>query len=265
MVWRCLAFSFWLCLGCQTVEHRQTIQPEAIAPSDASQDIQQVQHTEPTAKALFLEPGETHSPIKPPDEPDWLAKASAAAQSGDNRVAAASLQQYLKIHPDHVMIRAYLAEFLFKCEEWPQAQHHFEKFAAAVQDKTGEPHKQLIHCYTRLMEIAQKRHDRYAEHLHRGIGMYLLEGQLSETAEPKGDEESAFREKILCKAVMELEKARAEQPDEARPCWYLYETWKKLDQVQPAQRALRQAEERQAFSLLTPAESRELTLALAVR
>ena len=61
-------------------------------------------------------------------------------------------------------------------------------------------------------------------------------------------------ESLLCKAAGELILARRERPDEARPCWYLFEVWSQLAQRQPAARWLRAAEDAAPFSYLTPAE-----------
>ena len=58
----------------------------------------------------------------------------------------------------------------------------------------------------------------------------------------------------------ELALARLVRPDEARPCWYLYEVWSSLAQRQPAQRWLREADNWAPFSFLTPTEYRELQL-----
>jgi hypothetical protein len=55
--------------------------------------------------------------------------------------------------------------------------------------------------------------------------------------------------------------ARLQAPDQARPCWYLYEVWSRLAQRQPALRHLREADMAAPFSYLTPAEKRNLRLA----
>ena len=68
-------------------------------------------------------------------------------------------------------------------------------------------------------------------------------------------------EGLLCKAAGELTLARLERPDEARPCWYLYEVWSHLAQRQSALRWLREADAAAPFSYLTPNEQRRLSLA----
>jgi hypothetical protein len=105
------------------------------------------------------------------------------------------------------------------------------------------------------MEIARQREDAYAEHLHRGIGLYLVAGRIEDGAE------SDDVERLLCKAATALKEAQALRPDDARPAYYLYRVWLKLDQPRPAEKALRQALNAAPFCRLTPAESRELALA----
>jgi hypothetical protein len=68
-------------------------------------------------------------------------------------------------------------------------------------------------------------------------------------------------ERLLCKAAAALKEAQAREPDDARPAWYLYRVWSRLDQPRPAERALRQALAAAPFSRLTPTESRDLALA----
>jgi hypothetical protein len=114
------------------------------------------------------------------------------------------------------------------------------------------------------MEIAEAEGDEYAEHLHRGIGLYLLARERAELPEIE-DEGEMSEEGLLCKAAGELTMARMARRDEARPCWYLYEVWSRLDQRQPALRHLRLADAAAPFSYLTPAERRELEVACLSR
>jgi hypothetical protein len=151
-----------------------------------------------------------------------------------------------------------LAELMLRLNRLPEAQRHFERFIADAQDADGPAHKHLVHCHTRLMEIAQDREDAYAEHLHRGIGLLLLAKQqalLPETRDP------VLHQQLLCKAAGELRLASKARPDEARPCWYLFEVWSALDQPRPAEKSLREARLAADLSYLTPAENRALALA----
>ena len=158
------------------------------------------------------------------------------------------------------MIRAYLAEILFKQKRYLDAQDHFEHFIADAQNVEGPARKQILHCHTRLMEIAQERDDSYGEHLHRGIGFVLLARQL-ETASAGGEAEPGFRERLLCKASAELTRAAKLRPDEPRPPCYLFEVWTKLDQPRSADKSLRTAKHLAALLPLAPSEQRALVLA----
>ena len=68
-----------------------------------------------------------------------------------------------------------------------EARDQFERFVADVQDDAALADEHLVHCHSRLMEIAEGEEDEYAEHLHRGIGLYLLARQRAALAEPGGE------------------------------------------------------------------------------
>jgi hypothetical protein len=68
-------------------------------------------------------------------------------------------------------------------------------------------------------------------------------------------------EGLLCKAAGELTLAHLRRPQEARPNWYLYTVWWRLDRRQTALRCLREAAETAPFSYLTPFEQRGLHVA----
>lgn len=187
-----------------------------------------------------------------------LSLAAAYLETGDEAGACPHLAHYVAAHPEHLTVRNHFAELLLRLNRLTEARIEFERFDADAQDQ-GEPAaKQLIHCHSRLMEIAEAKADEYAEHLHRGIGLFLLARERAALPDPDGVLPS---EGLLCKAAGELTLARLERPDEARPCWYLYEVWSRLPLRQPAVRCLRAAEETAPFTYLTPAEMRGLQLA----
>jgi hypothetical protein len=168
--------------------------------------------------------------------------------------AAAHLERHVGGHPDQVVFRAQLADLLARLDRLPEAQAHLEAAAAYAQDGSPAARRELVHYHTRLMEIARLRDDVYAEHLHRGIGLYLVGRRMA-------DKDAGEAERLLCKAAAALKEAQAACPGDARPAWYLYRVWSQLDQPRPADRALRKAIAAAPFSRLTPAESRELTMA----
>ena len=110
----------------------------------------------------------------PPSQPvpgeDALGLAASCIEKGDNAGAEGHFIKHLQAHPEQIMIRAYLAEILLKMKKLPEAQQQFDRFIAEAQDADGPAKKHVLHCHTRLLEIALDRDDAYGEHLHRGIG-----------------------------------------------------------------------------------------------
>jgi tetratricopeptide (TPR) repeat protein len=188
-----------------------------------------------------------------------LSLAAAYVQQGDEAGAAKHLAEYLAAFPEHHVVRAHFAELLLRLHRPREARAQFERFITAVQDDPELGPKHLVHCHSRLMEIAEDEGDDYAEHLHRGIGLYLLGCERAKLPDPEDGALSV--ESVLCKAAGELTMAHLERRDEARPCWYLYAVWSRLGQRQPALRHLREADATAPFSYLSPAEKRDLELA----
>ncbi len=188
-----------------------------------------------------------------------LSLAAACVEAGDPAGAARHLAEYLAAFPEHHVVRLHYAKLLLRLHRLREARAQFERFIADVQDDPELAAKYLLECHRRLMEIAEEEGDDYAEHLHRGIGLYLLACECAGLPDPIEGELSA--EGVLCQAAGELTMARLARRDEARPCWYLYAVWSRLDQRQPALRHLREAESVAPFSYLTPAEARDLAVA----
>jgi tetratricopeptide (TPR) repeat protein len=192
-----------------------------------------------------------------------LSLAAACIECRDEAGAARHLAEYLAAYPDHHVARVHYAELLLRLRHPDQARTQFERFVADIQDESELATKHLVHCYSRLMEIAEAEDDEYAEHLNRGIGLYVLACERAHLPNPNEGELSV--EAVLCKAAGELTMARMARRDEARPCWYLYAVWSRLDQRQPALRHLREADALAPFTYLTPAERRDLEMALMDR
>jgi tetratricopeptide (TPR) repeat protein len=188
-----------------------------------------------------------------------LSLAAAYLEIGDEARACPHLGRYLAGRPDQVTVRCHYAELLYRLQRTNEAREQFHQFVADAQEQTKTTPKSLLHCQSRLMEIAEIEGDEYAEHLHRGIGLLLLARSRAELCD---DPEDLTQESLLCKAAGELTLARQERPDEARPCWYLYEVWTALAQHRLAARWLRDAHHAAPFSYLTPAERCCLQLAM---
>jgi tetratricopeptide (TPR) repeat protein len=208
-----------------------------------------VQH----AMAQAGDDNEIASGPDPARHADSLSIAIDCLARGDDAAAAIHLGKHVAEHPDQPVYRAQLGELLARLERLAEAQGHFEA-AAAQSQNTAASQNRLIHYHTRLMDIARARDDAYGEHLHRGIGLYLVASRLAEAS--KADDV----EQLLCKSAASLKRAQELRPDDARPAWYLYRVWTRLDQPRPAERALRKAIAAAPLSDLTPAEARELTL-----
>jgi len=187
-----------------------------------------------------------------------LSLAAAYLAQGEEQQAAEQLNEYLQVQPEHYVVRGQYAELLLRLDRLGDAREQFERFEADLQDHETQARQQLVRCHTRLMDIARRIEDEYAQHLHRGIALYWLARQRSELPEDEGELSS---EGLLCQSASELVQARRQRPDEARPCWYLHEVWTRLAQRQPATRWLRAAEEAAPSSYLTPAEQQRLHFA----
>jgi Tfp pilus assembly protein PilF len=195
-------------------------------------------------------------------DPDFtrnhLSLAAAYLQQNNAQKACAHLARYVEANPDQLLNRARYGELLLRLRRLPEARAQFEQLVCDAQGQSGSANLDLIHCHGRLMEVAAESDDRYNEYLHRGIGLFLL---ARKRAALPASYEDLPAESLLCKAAAELTLAHLQQPDEARPCWYLYEVWSRLGQRQPALRRLRQAEAAAPFSRLNPTERCALDLA----
>jgi tetratricopeptide (TPR) repeat protein len=187
-----------------------------------------------------------------------LSLAAAYLALGDRERGQAHLARYVAAHPGEIDIRSDYAELLALMHREQEARAEFEGCIAAAQELGPPAFSRLIRCHRRVMEIAEAQEDAYAEHLHRGIGLYLL---ARESAALKEAEAQLPSEGLFFKAAGELNLAREKRPDEARPAWYLYAVWSSLDQHGPAVRCLRDAETAAPFSELTAWEQRGLQMA----
>lgn len=240
-LWVCV-----LCVGCQPF----TPAAPADEPSAQARQGKSDEAIRPDGQGPAADAGQKRT---------HLSLAAACVERGDEAGAEAHLAQYLAAFPEHHIVRAHHAELLLRLRRPREARAQLERFVADVQDRPGLASKHLVHCHSRLMEIAEAEGDDYAEHLHRGIGLYLLACERAGLPDPEEGELSV--QSVLCKAAGELTMARMARRDEARPCWYLYAVWSRLDQRQPALRHLREADATAPFSYLTPAEKRDLELA----
>ncbi len=190
--------------------------------------------------------------------PNRLSLAAACLEQGDEDGACVHLAHYVAAQPDQLRARSHYAELLLRLHRWPDARKQYERFDADAQAQERPANSQLIRCHSQLTKIAMEENDYYLEHLHRGIGLYLLGQERAVLPDPNGDLPT---EGLMCRAALELRKAHRSRPEEARPSWYLYEVWSYLGRRQPAMQSLHDAVESAPLSYLTAAERRNLHLA----
>jgi thioredoxin-like negative regulator of GroEL len=178
-------------------------------------------------------------------EPDPLTLAAESLERGDGAGAAVHLEAYVCRHPDQLMFRAQLAELLVRAGRDAPAKAHYERFVADAQRATGAPRNHLVTAHTRLMEIAQRADDRFAEAFHRGVGLLLL----SKEQEKLADGDPAFGEEMLCKAIKALAEARELNPSDARARVYLAEAYERSGNARAAE-----AERAAARNALVPGQ-----------
>ena len=185
----------------------------------------------------------------------YLQMALDEMENGDADRAITHFEKFLLSHPRHLTARVELAELLFEKEDWDRSRLHFELFVVLAQEYGRLAVRPLVHAHSRLVEIAEAQGDAYAEHLNRGIGLFYLACRRAEEPDPEGENSA---DSLLCRAVLELQEARIEKPDQARVHWYLYQAWSRLGQRAAATRALVAADQLAMLSRLTPTERREL-------
>lgn len=201
-------------------------------------------------ESLILDPKMTRN---------YLSLAAVYLDRCEESKACLYLTLYVAAHPEHVMVRGHYAELLQRLKRLEEAQYQYEHFVSDVQANSNLAKEHLISTHSRLMQIAEQMGTSYEEHLHRGIGLWLLARDHAGKQHWNGQE---TREALLFRAAGELKLARERRPEEARPCWYLSQVWKQLLQSQPARKYLRTAALKADVSFLTPTERREMHLSL---
>src|SRR5262245_25476720 len=152
---------------------------------------------------------------------DPLTLAAEALERGDGAAAAVHLEAYVRLHPEQLMFRAQLAELLVRVGRDDAARVHFERFVADAQRSTGPPRDHLVHAHTRLLEIALRADDPFAEEFHRGVGLLLLVKEQDNSAE----RDEAFCEEMLCQSMKALRQAKELKPADTRTRVYLAEVY----------------------------------------
>ncbi|HXD87569.1 MAG TPA: hypothetical protein VN641_13815 [Urbifossiella sp.] len=211
----------------------------------------------PLLAIALLAPGcvSLPTPSDVDDADESLTLAGEAMARGDDATAATHFEIYVGQHPDQLMFRLHLADLQFKLQHLPEARYHYERFIAGAQSAPGSPKSHLVHCRTRLMEIAQQSDDHYGELLHRGIGLVLLTrvSREAESAEPR-----APREEILCTAIQALREAARLKVHDPRVQLYLAEAYDRSGNRSAAATARAAARNNALPGDLTPTEALQL-------
>lgn len=157
-------------------------------------------------------------PTAPPEEEDSLTLATKCLAQDDIRGAAIHLDAYVRTHPDQPLFRLQLAELHLRCGQQAEAKFQYERFATDAQESPAlQPH--LVTAHIKLMEIAQRRNDRFGELFHRGVGLLLLVKQQDNMK----DRDEVFCEEMLCKSLRALLDAKELKPRDSRVRVYLAE------------------------------------------
>jgi Tfp pilus assembly protein PilF len=175
--------------------------------------------------------------------PDALTLAAEALDRGDQAEATKQMHEFVRTNPSALMPRAHLAELFFRQGRAEEARRHYEQFISDAQLTTGPTHRHLVHCHTRLMQLAEDRDDEFHEALHRGIGLTLI---------PEPDEPT------LAKALASLLEANRERPTSARVQVYLARVYLALNQTHLAKQSRERARTFLPDPSLTLHEHREL-------
>jgi tetratricopeptide (TPR) repeat protein len=236
-----------LCLSCTALRLPESVGGAAGSGRNgqAAQDTAAPPESVPAAREATWLP----APANP------LRLAATCLDEGKLGEASGHLARYLDDHPDQALIRSRYADLLARLRRLPEARAQYERAVADSPEEGPAAVRILVHCHRRLMEIAAAHDDDYGEHLHRGIGLYLLARQREQIG---GTDDELPAESLLCKAAAELTLAQLQRTAEARPAWYLYRVWVQLGQHQAAQRSLRDTLDAFPFTSLTPAEQRGL-------
>jgi tetratricopeptide (TPR) repeat protein len=234
--------------GCFSSRTARLPEPPAAAVSDP---------TPPPLRAAVVPAAATapEPPAAPAEPPDALTLAAECLGRGDEAAACVHLEAHVRTHPDQVMFRAQLAELLYRLGRLDAARRHYDKFVADAQDATGPANAHRVHAHTRLMEIGQRADDRFAELLHRGVGLLLL---LDDRAAADSAEEG-FGEEVLVKALAALAEAKDLRPTDARVYVYLADAHDRAGNRRAADVARAAARTYHIPGSLTPHELRQLS------
>lgn len=190
---------------------------------------------------------------------DALTRAADCLDRGDEAAAIPHLRGYIRAYPDAVLVRAHLAELLYRHGEAAEARTQFERFAGDAASTSGPVKERLVQCHTRLMELADAAGDPYRASLHRGIGLLLLVERWDADPSRRDD---IVAEQTLSKALTAFREAKSKRPSDTRANLYLAVTYDRLGQGTSARTAWRAARAGLPDPSLTDAERDQIADAM---
>jgi predicted Zn-dependent protease len=180
--------------------------------------------------------GPTDSPVPDGEEIDSLALAAERLDRGDAAGAVPHLAAHVERFPDHVAIRAMLADQLLAAGEAGAARVEYERTAEDYAADAAKYREDLVRCHTRLMRLAQDDDDETREAFHRGAGLYFLAAGWDDTKH-----DPTLTERTLSQALVHLKDAAAKRPDDASLHVLLGDALTRLGQPAAARAAYRVA------------------------
>lgn len=184
---------------------------------------------------------------------DYLALAAERLDRGDAAGAVPHLAAHVDRFPDHVTIRAMLAEQLLTAGQTGPARVEYERTAEDYAADVTKHRDSLVMCHTRLMRLAQDDGDETREAYHRGAGLYYLVAGWNDT-----DHDPTLTERTLSQSLTHLKAATAQRPDDARLHLLMGDVLTRLGQPAAARAAYRTAANAPP-GCLTETERTELT------
>ena len=183
---------------------------------------------------------------------DALDLAAQCLERGDNQAAIPHLEDYLRDYPEALMLRAQLAELYWQQQQADAAETEFERFIADAQtSSSSQAQRHMIHCRTRLMELAEQRGDQAAMARQQAIGLWLLVQRWQSQPERA---DAIMAERTLAQALDALRIANVLDPTDTRVYLYSALVLRDLHQAEAARNAWRSADRQRPDPRLTPWE-----------
>ena len=177
-----------------------------------------------------------------------LDSAADCLERGDKIGAIPHLKNYLEHYPHALMLRAQLAELYLQQAQNGDAEVEYQRFICDAQSNDGQAYRHMVHCRTRLMELAELEGNDQAMARHQGIGLWLLVQRWQSDPERY---DPIMAEQTLDRALDSLRQAATLDPSDATVHVYLAFVLSDLKQPEAARNAWRSAQEQRPDPRLT--------------